>query len=368
MKALISDKELTNFLVALITKEGSNADLKTVLSLEYTDQELANEIPNIIEKRDSGKLEKFKDKVKGKLIRAVQRDLEIHIEKVQNILTNTRARKEYVIRKNFSKIIEKLGVENILKMYRESNEDGFVKSTALHIDKNAELVRRSAYQESTETCFFRNMDGNEQMLLTRMGGGHPFWFIDTGYTNFLHGKQKVWHRLVRNNLHHSEMFDAPVNRLGIFESFPQPWREGGDKILIIEPGNFSARTFGIDIAQWKKDVETELRKYTDKQIVIREKLSKKVRKNLYKELCNDDYYCVININSNAATESVWAGIPVITLDRHITNSISRSKISDITDLARPNLANWLCMLSHSQFTYDELVDGTASTIIKKYHV
>ena len=252
MKALVSDKELTNFLVALITKEGSDADLKTVLSLDYADQELANEIPNIIEKRDSGKLEKFKDKVKGKLIRAVQRDLEIHLEKVQNVLSNSRARKEYVIRKNFSNIVEKLGIETILRMYKHSSEDGFVKSTALHIDKNAELVRRSAYQESTETCFFRNMDGNEQMLLSRMGGGHPFWFIDTGYTNFLHGKNKVWHRLVRNNLHHSEVFDAPVSRLGIFESFPQPWRESGDKILIIEPGGFSARTFGIDIAQWKK--------------------------------------------------------------------------------------------------------------------
>ena len=367
MKALISDKEIVNFLVALVTKTGSDADLKTILSLEYSDQEVSKELPNIIEKRDSGKINKFKAKIKTKLIQAAERDLQIHIDKVQNVLKNSRTRKKYVIQKNFLKIAEKLGIENILKMYKHSNEDGFVKSTALHIDKSAELVRRSAYQESTETCFFRNMDGNEQMLLSRMGGGHPFWFIDTGYTNFLNDKKKTWHRLVQNNLHHSEMFNPPVDRLGIFESFPQPWREGGDKILIIEPGGFSARTFGIDIAQWKKDVETELRKYTDKQIVIREKLSKKVRKNLYKELCNDDYYCVININSNAATESVWAGIPIITLDRHITNPISRSKISDINDLARPHLANWLCMLSYSQFTYDELINGTASTIIKNYH-
>jgi hypothetical protein len=28
----------------------------------------------------------------------------------------------------------------------------------------------------------------------------------------------------------------------------------------------------------------------------------------------------------------------------------------------------LCMLSYSQFTYDELINGTASTIVKKYHV
>jgi hypothetical protein len=368
MKALISDKEIANFLVTLITKSFSDADLKTVLSLEYATQEVSNEIPNIIEKRDAGKIDKFKDKLKGKLHSAVERDLHIHIDKVRNTLTDLRTRKEYVIRKNFLKIVEKLGVENVLNKYKHSDIQGFVKSAGVHIDENVELVRRSDYKESAEMCFFRNMDGNEQMLLSRMGGGYPFWFIDTGYTNFLHGKQKVWHRLVRNNLHHSAMFNPPVDRLGIFESFPQSWREGGDKILIIEPGGFSARTFGIDIAQWKKDVEVEIRKYTDKKIVIREKLSKKVRQNLYKELCDDDYYCVININSNAATESVWAGIPVITLDKHITNSISRSKISEINDLARPHLANWLCMLSYSQFTYDELINGTASTIVKKYHV
>jgi hypothetical protein len=154
----------------------------------------------------------------------------------------------------------------------------------------------------------------------------------------------------------------------MFTEFPKVWRTSGETILIIEPGPFSAAIFHIDIPQWKKTVESELRKYTDKPIKFRPKIDKKNRKSLYQELLNEDYYCVININSNAATESVWAGVPIITLDKHITNSISRSKISDINNLARPHLANWLCMLSYSQFTYEELIDGTASTIIKNYHV
>ena len=89
---------------------------------------------------------------------------------------------------------------------------------------------------------------------------------------------------------------------------------------------------------------------------------------MFHELLNEDYYCVVNINSNAATESIWAGIPVITLDKHITNSVSRSNLSDINNLYRPNLANWLSVLSYSQFTYDELVNGTAGKIVNKYHV
>ena len=368
MKALINDKEIVNFLVALVTKHSSDADLRTVLSLEYADQELANEIPNIIEKRDSGKFEKFKDKIKGKLIRAVERDLRIHVDKIQNILINSRERKEYVIRKNFSKIVEALGAENILKMYRYSDEPGFVKSVGLIVDKNLELVRRSEYQNSFEDCILRNTNGNENFLVNKIDNSYPFWFIDSGYTNFLEGKHKKWHRLTRNHIHQWSTFQPPVDRLSMFTEFPKVWRTSGETILIIEPGPFSAAIFHIDIPQWKKTVESELRKYTDKPIKFRPKIDKKNRKSLYQELLNEDYYCVININSNAATESVWAGVPIITLDKHITNSISRSKISDINNLARPHLANWLCMLSYSQFTYEELIDGTASTIIKNYHV
>jgi hypothetical protein len=368
MKSLVSDKEIADFLVALITKKGNDADLKTILSLEYCNQEVSNEIPNIIEKRDAGKINKFKDKLKGKLHSAVERDLQIHIDKVRNTLTELRTRKEYVIRKNFLKIVEKLGIDNILQLYKDSNEQGFVKSVGLHINTNTELVRRSTYQNSSDDCVLRNTTGNENFLVDKIDNAHPFWFIDSGYTNFLEGKHKKWHRLTRNHIHQLPTFHPSVDRLSMFKEFPKQWRTSGDCILIIEPGEFSAAIFHIDIPKWKNTVEAELRKYTDKPIKFRPKIDKKNRQPLYQELLNEDYYCVVNINSNAATEAVWAGVPIITLDKHITNSISRSKISEINDLARPHLANWLCMLSYSQFTYDELINGTASTIVKKYHV
>jgi hypothetical protein len=159
-----------------------------------------------------------------------------------------------------------------------------------------------------------------------------------------------------------------VDRLEIFKTFPRQWKTDGDKILVIEPGEFAASIFHIDIKTWKYGVEQELRQHTDKKIVFREKSPKKKRSPLYQHLLDEDYCCVISINSNAATESIWAGVPVITLDRHITNPVSKNKISDINNLYRGPLANWLALLSYSQFTYEELVDGTAVNIVKKYHV
>jgi hypothetical protein len=368
MKALISDKEIANFLVTLIAKSFSDTDIETALSIEYDKSELGRAILTVIEKRDAGRLHKFKDKLKGKLLLAVDRDLRAHVEKLQDFLNRTRTRKEYVIRQNFLKIVETLGVENILDLYKNSNEHGFVKSVGLQIDKNTELVQRLTYQNSSDDCILRNTTGNENFLVDKIDNTYPFWFIDSGYTNFLEGKHKKWHRLTRNHIHQLPTFQPPVDRLSMFNEFPRPWRTSGNDILIIEPGPFSAAIFHIDIPEWKKTVESELRKHTDKPIKFRPKIDKKNRHSLYQELLNEDYYCVVNINSNAATEAVWAGVPIITLDKHITNSISRSNISEINDLARPHLANWLCMLSYSQFTYDELINGTASTIIKKYHV
>ena len=321
-------------------------------------------IPWINERKDNVK---FRDKVYDRINQAVKRDTEIYFDKIKDLIKTRSKFYDLRLTKHLDQIIDKLGEDQVLEAYRKSLETDFVKGTGLSLDKKAKLVRRKNYTDYTEDCLFRNMDGNEEMLLTKMNNKLPFWFIDTGYTNFLNGKRKDWHRLTRNNLHHYKTFEAPVDRLGIFEKFPQQWRQAGEKILVIEPGPFSAKTFNVDIAQWKNSVEAELRKYTNKPIVFREKYNKKVRTNLYKHLCDEDYYCVVNINSNAAVEAIWAGIPVITLGTHITNSVSKNQISDINNLYRPHLSNWLCMLSYCQFTYDELINGTAAKIAKRYY-
>jgi len=145
-----------------------------------------------------------------------------------------------------------------------------------------------------------------------------------------------------------------------------PWRKGGDIIYVMEPGPFAASIFHCDLKTWRYEVEKELRQYTDKPIKFREKAPLRERKPLFKELLNDDFYCVISINSNAATEAIWAGIPAITLDKHITNPVTRNRVKDINNLFYGNLAQWLCMLSYQQFTKEELMNGTAIKLLRKY--
>lgn len=363
MKLLLNDKEIINFLVNCIDH------LEAAKEIEFNDRETAEQINNWITKMSSNKkfnLDDAKRKFKDKIENAVKNDAKVYKNTVDEFL---KRRKKYyydIIHKNAKYFIEKFGEDNILDLYRKSKFTGFIKGVGLSIDPKGTLAFRRHFTDITEPCLMRNTIGNENVIVQKIDNNYPFWFIDSGYTNFLETHKK-WHRVVCNHIHQGELVDVPVDRLNIFKSFPQQWRTGGDKILVIEPGHFAASIFHINIKKWKYDVVQELRKYTDRKIVFREKAPKKERSPLYKHLLRKDYYCVININSNAAIEAIWAGIPVITLGKHISNPVSRNQLSDINNLYRGPVAAWLAMLSYSQFTYEELVDGTAVDVVRKYY-
>jgi hypothetical protein len=362
MKLLLNDKEIAHFLRSQLDQ------LEALKAIPFETPEI-NDVINYIHVEKAKRkydLDKMRKKFKDRIGKAVSRDLFNYMTTLKASLADRKQYQFSILHKKIEHFIKQFGEENICELYRADKRQNFIKSTGYHLDSNAELMRRKNFTNYQEDCLIRNTVSNEQLLISKIDNSYPFWFIDSGYTNFLEPNKK-WHRLVRNHLHYGKFFDSPVDRLGAFKSFPQQWRTGGDRILVIEPGHFAAGIFHVDIEKWKYDVEAELRKHTDKKIVFREKLPKKSRPRLYKELCDEDYWCVVNINSNAATESVWAGIPAITLDRHITNPVTKNKLSDVNDLYRGSLAQWLSMLSYSQFTYDELIDGTAGDIVKKYH-
>lgn len=364
IKLLLNNKEIANFLVSKIDF------MQCIEEIEFSTPKTAEAIKYIKEnliKRKGKKLDKaFKIKYKNKIIKGVTRDLINYTALITETVKNNKLRTWELIHTRLDYILSALGEDTVIELYKNSDSVGFVKGTGSTISADGVLLRRHKFDSYDEDCLIRNTVGNEDLLVTKIDKNYPFWFIDSGYTNFLEPNKK-WHRLVRSHLHFGKYFDAPADRLSNFKSFPRSWRQEGDIIYVIEPGPFAANIFHVDLKTWKYDIEKELRKYTDKKIKFREKAPKKERTDLYQELADDDYYCIISINSNAATESIWQGVPAITLDRHITNPITKNKLSDINDLYRGRIADWLCMLSYSQFTYEELIDGTSIEILRKYH-
>lgn len=369
MKLLLNDKELAHFINSHFNHWNKILQQnpfvppgpRTALHIKYWRRDIREY------KRSNRKKPYNVDKQLNNLEKNILKDINDYVAHITTLHDQRHESYFRCIHKNIEHFINVIGEAQLFKLYKHSKFKNFIKGTGFTIDPAAEFVRRKKFSDYSENCLIRNTVGNEQLLSQKIDRRYPFWFIDSGYTNFLEPNKK-WHRLVRNHIHHDKMFEAPVDRLSNFRTFPKPWRDSGEKILIIEPGPFAASIFHVDIKTWKYDVERELKKYTDKKIVFREKAEKKIRTRLVEELQNEDYYCVVSINSNAATEAVWCGIPVITLDKHITSPISRHKLSDINNLARPHLARWLCALSYSQFTVDELYDGTAFRCVNTYQL
>lgn len=362
MKLLVNDKELAHFLISLI-------DLREHCAhVELNEFKTAEAIDFIIEKKNHHKfeIEKFRMKFKQKLWRAVSADTTEYRSKINTILENYRKNYFSQIHKQSEYVIGKLGGTNIIDAYMNSNYRYFIKTVGQQIDPTATMIRRKDFIDSREDCLLRNTVGNEHIIVDKIDNNLPFWFIDSGYTNFVESNKK-WHRLTRNHLHFNNQFVAPADRLKNFKEFPRPWRKEGKKILIVEPGVFAASIMHVEAKSWTESVVTELKKHTDRPIEIRSKINKKNRISLYETLLQGDYYCTISINSNSAVESIWAGIPAITLNKHVSNSVTRNSIEQVNDLYYGPLGDWLTWLSYCQFTYDELMDGTALDIVREYH-
>jgi hypothetical protein len=363
MKLLLNDKEIARFLIELVNVKDS------CTSIEMNQQHTEGQIAWVIETRDKPRfnLEKHRAKIKQKIHQGVRKDLKAWMDTVNQQITNHKQHVYKNIYGHLEIFIDRLGQDQIFELYKTHPKQDFIKTVGLQIDPTADMIRRRDFSDSTEDCLLRNTVGNENIIVDKIDNNLPFWFIDSGYTNFVEPNKK-WHRLTRNHLHFNKQFIAPADRLKNFPEFPRPWRKDGKKILIVEPGEFAASIMHVDAKSWGQQVAEELKKYTDRPIEFRSKTNKKTRKSLYQQLLTGDYYCTISINSNSAVESIWAGVPAITLDKHVSNSVTRNNLNQINDLYYGPLGDWLAWLSYCQFTYDELIDGTALDVVKKYHV
>lgn len=256
----------------------------------------------------------------------------------------------------------------LIELCVQGKEPSFVKTLGQQLDADIEYIIDPAQVDPAQPLLLRNIVNNEKIITERLANDQPFWFIDTGYTNFITGK-KTWHRVVQNHIHHDVAGHVyPADRLHLLGGFPRPWRTGGSKILVVESSNYHCELFGDQLPHWQNRITYELNELTDRPIKFRSKdTNRKTRDSLYEKLLNDnDFYCVITDASAAAIEAIWAGIPVITLNKHITSSVARTQLRDINDLYRGDIGNWLCALSYNQFTKKEIFNGTALSIIQEH--
>ena len=235
------------------------------------------------------------DEMWGRIYKSASKDLGAWVEWIKYLKANFQklshiiAEQVPVLDKQLGKGNKDKGRRTLYRLLNQGAKSGFAKTLGRQLLPNADYEFPREYVDADD-IFIRNIIHNEDIILDRMINDKPFWFVDSGYTNFIHGGNKRFHRITRNDLHHGINYTIfPADRLSKFDSFPRPWRMGGDKILIIEPSKYICQLYKIDISKWREEVKETLGKHTDKKIVWREKEgTRTTRGNLYLDLLEDE--------------------------------------------------------------------------------
>jgi len=202
-----------------------------------------------------------------------------------------------------------------------------------------------------------------------------FLYIDSGYLgNRRYVKNprgdKIWHRIVPNNLQHNTIIKRPPDRwhrLGLSLLAPN---KNGRKILIAAPDEKPCVFYDIQLDKWLHDTVETIKQHTDRPVEIRQRNpSRQTRVSNSLESALTDVHAVVTFNSIAATESILAGVPAFVLAP--SNAALPVANTDLAKIDTPwypdrnQLELWLSHLAYCQFSNTELANGTALRILQE---
>jgi hypothetical protein len=211
----------------------------------------------------------------------------------------------------------------------------------------------------------RGITKRKQMEACRQAG-RDFYYIDTGY--FGNGKKKLYHRITKNDVQwFGPIIERPGDRLDVTGVRPKKMRPGKN-ILIAPPSQKLLNNYDIILEEWLEQTQAEIRKYTDRPIVIREKQGRSTRVNddTMEMALDRDVHCLVTFSSIAAGEALLHGKPAITLGPNAAAPLCSHSVSEIETLRIPNrdeVEAWARHIAYCQFTEVEMRDGTAWRIL-----
>jgi len=208
-----------------------------------------------------------------------------------------------------------------------------------------------------------------------------YWYIDTGYFgNFPspgnpNGKKK-WHRVVKNENQQVDIVKVPEDRWkNLLKDDPRlewkGWKNFNKKILLVMPNPKACKWYGVDYEKWVETTKATISKHTNLPIEVRIKGSRRDRNNNYTiyDAFDSGVYATVAMNSMAALESVLYGIPAFVSVPCAASPLASLDLSKLNDPYRPDydlIYKHCCNLAYTQFTVDEIIDGTAYELTERY--
>lgn len=192
--------------------------------------------------------------------------------------------------------------------------------------------------------------------------------------NFFRGK--TW-RISLNNINRNGIFgnsqdldQSRPSKLNVnFESYR---KNRNSSILIATQHDKSLQWEGqLTPNQWVSDIVFQIRRYSDRPVVIRPHPRCRFSINLqnvtvqlpkpvpgtYDDFDIDyNFHCVINHNSGPAVQAAIKGVPVICDSSSLAYPVS-DKLENIENISLPDRDQWFLELCHTEWTLDEISQG-----------
>lgn len=208
--------------------------------------------------------------------------------------------------------------------------------------------------------------GRLPLILELEKRGMNYFFIDRGYV--LDDGRKEWLRISYNAFQMQTMSENPIMRKE-FKLNPMKWNKKGENILVIPPCAKAGKYWGFDKDEWLEDTVNKIKKYSNREIVIRQRPAASKRysgKTSLKSALKNTFIIVV-YNSNAATEAIYNGTPALVLGDAASKFVSITKIKNIENPIYPDRELWLRNLLSNQFKRQEVSSGKALKFLMKIH-
>lgn len=166
----------------------------------------------------------------------------------------------------------------------------------------------------------------------------------------------------------------------------KPWRKIGDHVLILMQKESGWTMNGISNIDWCKKVLEDVRKSTDRKVVIRLHPTDKKNIDTYLQLLSDknvtisqnidiredllNAWCSISYNSSPGAVSVIEGVPVFVNDldwkRSPAADVCNINIENIENPIMPDREEWIRKISMSHFSIHDIKRGLLWNGVKEY--
>ena len=230
---------------------------------------------------------------------------------------------------------------------------------------------KSTYIDDGRPVCFWGLGGNDKTA--NQCRNKKWLFTDMPYWNRWMGPETAdtcYWRVIPNALHETGIHEYPNNRCKDVRLLD--WRTTGKHILVC-PSSTPMTMWTCNQTEpiWVRYTIDQLKKYTDRKIVIRHKprlgkLSGPLVEKTSVEQDLLDCWAVVTNCSIVGAQAAILGIPVFCHESSPAFAVGNTDLKDIEKPLMPDRQEWLNTLSYRQFTKLELSNGFAKEVLQTF--